>query len=111
LASPERLPTRWEYEVTGESPSFEPNVISGQPSSINRHRRSILMAKINAHDLPTLRAAIAAVKPDNSTVHRNCQDYVSEILGKLEDECVVDGDDGDFALAKRLVKQHYGPQL
>jgi hypothetical protein len=35
---------------------------------------------------------LKAVKVDNDTLHWNCQDYVMEILERLEEECVIDLD-------------------
>jgi len=99
------------YEVTGEHPSFSKNVTSGRPTSTNRHKRSIFVATVNSSDLPVLREVISGMQPDNSTVHWNCQDYVLEILEKLEEECVIDEEDDEYVTAKRNVKRHYGAQL
>ena len=54
-------------------------------------------------------SAVSAIKPDNSVAHWNCQDYVIEILEKLEEECVIDGDAKAYKTAKSRVKTHYGP--
>ena len=97
------------YEVTGESPHFKTNVVSGKPTATNRHRRSIFVYDVNATDVPDFRKAVSAVKPDNSVTHWNCQDYVMEILDKLEEECVIDGDEKAYISAKKQVKKHFGP--
>lgn len=97
------------YEVTGESPRFKPNVISGKPTSTNRHRRTIFVYDINENDIPAFKKAISAVKPQNSISHWNCQDYVIEALEKLEEECVVDEDEKAYISAKKQVKKHFGP--
>ncbi|MCJ1230280.1 hypothetical protein MMC12_006952 [Toensbergia leucococca] len=97
------------YEVTGEHPHFKPNVIPGKPTSTNRHRRTIFVSDINETDIPEFEKAISAVKPQNSISHWNCQDYVIEVLEKLEEECVVDEDNKAYISAKKQVKKHYGP--
>lgn len=89
------------YEVTGESP---PNAIPGKPTSTNRHRRNIFVYDINATDIPEFIKAISAVKAQNSISHWNCQDYVIEVLEKLEEEeCVIDGDDKAYISAEKQV--------
>ena len=97
------------YEVTGESPHFKRNVVSGNPTSSGRHKRSILIADINTDDMADFQKAVDAIKPDNSTIHWNCQDYVIEVLEKLEEEFIVDGDERAYKRAKNQVKSHHGP--
>lgn len=97
------------YEVTGQSPHFKRNIVSGKPTSSSRHKRSILVANINASDIAEFQSAVSAIKPDNSVTHWNCQDYVIEILEKLEEECVIDGDTKAYKTAKSRVKTYYGP--
>ena len=46
---------------------------------------------------------------DNSAVHWTCQDFVIEILDKLVEECVIDGDEKSYKKAMKEVKEHYGP--
>lgn len=97
------------YEVIGDSPTFQPSVSSGKPTSSLRHRRSIFVYDIIAVDIPALEKAISTMEPDNSTSHWNCQDYVIEILDKLEEEFIIDGDDEEFISAKEEVKEYFGP--
>lgn len=97
------------YEVVGETPNFTKNVLDSRPTATNRHKRSVLMATLNASDLPTFRQAIDNASPDNSTALWNCQDYVMEILENLEEECVLDDEDEDYVKAKKEVKKYYGP--
>ena len=97
------------YEVVGESPHFRTSVISGKPTSTARHTRTIFVYDVNSVDLEELKNVIASVSPDNSVSHWNCQDYVMEVLEKLEEECIVDGEDKAYIAARNQVKKHFGP--
>lgn len=97
------------YEVIGDNPDFRTNVFSGNPRSTVRHQRNILMYDIEDVDIPAFRNAIAAVEPDNSIILWNCQDYVIEVLEKLEEEFIIDGDDEDYISAKEEVMEYFGP--
>lgn len=97
------------YEVTGQYPNFELNVLTGKkPESTDRHSRSIFVWDVT--DISGFKKAVASVEPDNEVVHWNCQDYVIEVLEKLEEECIVDDDDEDYITAKRRIKRHFGPK-
>ena len=72
-------------------------------------KRTIFVYDINETDIPEFGKAISAVKPQNSISHWNCQDYVIEVLEKLEEECVIDEDDKAYISAKKQVKKHFGP--
>ena len=97
------------YEVTGETPSFKTNVVNTEPKSTRRHKRNIFIADILPTDLPEFHEAVKIVKPDNSTVHWNCQDYVLEIIDQLEENMVVNKDDGEYQDAMKEVKSYFGP--
>src|SRR5438876_9890747 len=99
------------YEVTGESPSFVTSVIQSKPSATNRHKRSIFLSNINATDMPTFKDAISTIQPNNGVSLWNCQDYVLELLEKLEEECIIDGDDDQYVENKKKVKSYFGPQI
>lgn len=98
------------YEVIGESPLFKPNLITGKrPDHTFRHRRTIFVYEINASDLAEFKEAVSSVKIQNDVSHWNCQDYVIEILDKLEEECIIEEDDKKYIKAKKEVKKHFGP--
>ncbi|KAI9855633.1 MAG: hypothetical protein M1813_009679 [Trichoglossum hirsutum] len=99
------------YEITGDSPSFVTNVVQSHPSATNRHKRSIFVAMIDATDMPTFKDAVSTVKPNNEVSLWNCQDYVLELLEKLEEECVIDGEDSQYVNNKEKVKSYFGPQI
>ena len=98
------------YEALGEYPHFKPNMITGKkPNQTIRHQRSIFVYEINSIDLPGFEEAVAFVKPPKDVVHWNCQDYVIEVLEKLEEECVIDGENKLYVKAKKEVKRYFGP--
>lgn len=97
------------YEVTGEHPDFTLSVTTGNPGLNPQHRRSIFVWDINEDDLPGFMEAVVTIKPNNEVAYWNCQDYVIEILEKLEEECIVDGDDEAYVAAIKRIKRHFGP--
>jgi hypothetical protein len=86
-------------------------VVQLRPESTTRHKRNIFIVEIAPTDLDSFREAIAAVPIDNETVDWDCQDYVLEVLDHLEEELVIDGNDGEYIAAKEEAKSHYGPLL
>ena len=99
------------YEVTGESLSFITSVIQSKLSATNCHKRSIFLFNINAMDMLTFKDAISTIQPNNGVSLWNCQDYVLELLEKLEEECIIDGDDDQYVENKKKVKSYFGPQI
>lgn len=98
------------YEVLGEHPHFKANLITGKtPDHTVRHQRSIFVYEINSPDLPEFEKAICSVEPQNDIALWNCQDYVIEILERLEEECIIDGEDKMYIKAKKEVKKYFGP--
>ena len=47
------------YEVVGEHPQFQPNVVSGKPTSTSRHKKNILVDDISANDVKELEKVIS----------------------------------------------------
>lgn len=45
---------------------------------------------------------------DNETTEWDCQDYLLELLEKLEDEYILDGDDEEYCEAKKELKKRRG---
>ena len=98
------------YEVVGENPLFEANIITGRkPEQSTRYQRSIFIYKINPLDVPSLKEKVSSVKLQNDVVHWNCQDYVMETLDLLEEECIIDGEDKSYIKTKKELRKHFGP--
>ena len=97
------------YEVVGENPRFETNVITGKkPEQSTRYQRSIFIYEINPADVQSLKDKVSSVKLQNDVVHWNCQDYVMETLDLLEEECIIDGEDKSYIKTKEKLKKHFG---
>ena len=99
------------YEVVGEHPQFQPNVVSGKPTSTSRHKKNIVVDDISANDVKELEKVISLTEVKNSVVHWNCQDYVLEILDKLAEECIVDEDEDEYKNARKELKNIYGAMI
>ena len=99
------------YEVVGEHLQFQPNVVSGKPTSTSRHKKNIGVDDISANDVKELEKVISLAAVKNSVVHWNCQDYVLEILDKLAEECIVDEDEEEYKNARKYLKNIYGAMI
>ena len=98
------------YEVLGEHLHYSTNIITGKkPDHTIRHRRSIFLYDINKQDLAEFRKTVSSVQPQNDVALWNCQDYVMDLLGRLEEECIIDEDDKSYTKAKKKVKTYFGP--
>lgn len=99
------------FEVIGEHPKFERNVISGKPQSTTRHRNCILVATIRDQDVEDLKTYMENMKVDNETALWNCHDYVIEAIDGLYDECIIDEEDEDYKKGRKsALDSHYGAQ-
>ncbi|KXG52958.1 uncharacterized protein PGRI_000080 [Penicillium griseofulvum] len=74
------------FEVIGQHPNFMRNVVKAKAEK----SKSFLG------------------KEYVGTVEWDCQDYVLEILDKLEDEFVLEEDDEDYREARRVLKEKKG---
>ena len=69
------------------------------------------MCEVNKQDIEALKSTVAAVPIDNSNSSWDCQEYVLDVLDKLEDECIVDGDGVGYRRAKQSVKNRRGGSI
>ncbi|KAA8650312.1 uncharacterized protein ATNIH1004_002996 [Aspergillus tanneri] len=78
------------FEVDGEHPGF----------------RKVTIGEV---DVPTIKAAIDAVRVDNKTLEWDCPEYTLEILDGYEKEAVLDEADEEYKEAKEILKRKRGP--
>jgi hypothetical protein len=97
------------YEVVGDSGEFEARTVDVEPSLSTRFRKSIDLGTVNQTEFGQLESIIGSVPVDNETTEWNCQDYVIEIMDKLELEYFLDVEDEDYREAKAEVKEKFGP--
>ncbi len=70
--------------------------------------RLMLLDTISQGEIATVRKEVQNTAVDNETVEWDCQEYVLDIIERLEEECVLDVDDREYAKRKRLVKAKRG---
>lgn len=96
------------FEVTGSHPNFRPNTIRADPRSSGSFLRLMLLDTISQGDIGIVRQEVQKTAVDNETVEWDCREYVLDIIERLEEECVLDVDDREYAKRKRSVKAKRG---
>lgn len=66
---------------------------------------------ISDQDIPTVRECVAAVEVDNATTEWDCQEYVMDILDKLQEELILDEDDEEYKNAREDLMEKRGPMV
>ena len=94
------------YEVVGEHSQFQPNVVSGKPTSTNRHKKSILVNNISVNNVKELKKVIYLADVKKSVVHWKCQDYVLGILNKFAEECIVNKNEKEYKNTRKKLKKY-----
>lgn len=84
------------FEVSGEHPNFERNIEKQPPEQLEGFLRRVYVAVISKTDIETVKQVAQTVPVDNETVEWDCQEYVLDMLDRLEDEFVLDRDDEDY---------------
>lgn len=97
------------YEVIGEFPKLKLKITFAKPVSTVRHKRNIFVYEINSIDISEFENVISAVKSDCFSSYWNSQDYVIEVLERLEAEGVINEDDKKYIRAKTQIRKHVGP--
>ncbi|PGG98660.1 hypothetical protein AJ80_09497 [Polytolypa hystricis UAMH7299] len=99
------------FEVVGQHPNFQRNVVYARPDSSKSYSGNVYVATLRKDEVEDVKAAAETVLVDNETVEWDCQDYVLELLDKLEDEYILDGDDEDYQEAMKELKEKGGAIL
>lgn len=97
------------YEVIGQLPDFRPNVLLKNPSATTRHKRNIFLYDISVADITEFENVLLTLTPANTPESWNCQNYVMDVLGELENKKVIDKDDAAYIEAKKELMKHFGP--
>lgn len=63
---------------------------------------------ISTADIEIIKNLASTILVDNAMAEWDCQDYVLEILNKLEDNFVLEKDDGDSREARSILKGKRG---
>ncbi|KAJ5968149.1 hypothetical protein N7501_004397 [Penicillium viridicatum] len=75
-------------EVDGEHPQFERNTFMENPKKSSTFLRQFFIAVLGEDDVERVKSAAQSVPMDNETVEWDCQDYVLEILDKLQEDFI-----------------------
>lgn len=96
------------FEVIGQHPIFKRNVVMADPKRSRSLRQLLFVAMICDDDIERVKSAAQDVSVDNQTAEWDCQDYVLDILDKLEEDFVLDADDEEYIDAREMLKERRG---
>lgn len=96
------------FEVTGEHPRFERNVVRARPERSRSFLQKLFVAVISKDDIEPIKYVAKTVPVDNETVEWDCQEYVLDLLDKLEDEFILEKDDEDYRDARETLMEKRG---
>lgn len=99
------------FEVIGQHPNFQRNVVYARPDASRSYVSNVYVATLRDDDIADVKEAAKQVRVDNDTVDWDCQDYVLELLDKLEDEFILEEDDEDYREARKELKKRRGAIL
>lgn len=99
------------FQVTGQHPEFERNVYYEHPENIEGFIRKLYVGVLGDNDIQRVKDAVESIRVDNETSEWDCQDYVLEILDRLEEEYILEEDDEDYQAAREELKSKRGAIL
>lgn len=99
------------FEVTGEHPKFERNIVKARPENSRSFLQKVYIGVIRKADVKNVKQAAETVPVDNETVEWDCQDYVLDVLDNLEEEFILDCDDEDYRDAREILREKRGAIL
>ncbi|OJD09651.1 hypothetical protein ACJ73_10165 [Blastomyces percursus] len=99
------------FEVTGSHPVFQPNVVHSRPERSKNFVGKVFIATISNEDIQRVYDVVSATPVDNDTVEWDCQEYVLDILDKLENEFILEEDDEEYRAAREELKEKRGAIL
>lgn len=83
------------FEVTGEHPKFERNIQECPPDLLDGFLHNLYIGVIGKNDIDMVKQISETVIVDNKTFEWDCQEYVLDILDRLEEER-ISRCEGDF---------------
>lgn len=96
------------FEVLGQHPEFERSVSYADAEDCEGFIRKLYVGVLGDSDIQRVRNAVESVPVDNETSEWDCQDYVLEILDRLEEDYVLEEDDEDYQAAREELKSKRG---
>ena len=95
-------------EVDGEHPQFRRNMFMENPKETSAFLREFFIAVLGEDGVERVKSAAQSVPVDNETVEWDCQDYVLDILDKLQEDFVLDKDDEDYMDVREILMEERG---
>ncbi|KKK21112.1 hypothetical protein ARAM_007617 [Aspergillus rambellii] len=86
-------------------------MVYARPDASRSYISNVYVAALRDKDIKDVKEAAKHVQVNNETIKWDCQDYVLELLDKLEDEFILDRDDEDYREARKDLKEKRGPIL
>lgn len=96
------------FQVDGEHPQFKRNTLMENPKESSTFLRQFFIAVLGENDVERVKSAAQSVLVDNETVEWDCQDYVLEILDKLQEDSILDKDDEDYMDVREILMEERG---
>ncbi|CAG8027837.1 unnamed protein product [Penicillium salamii] len=96
------------FEVEGEHPQFVRKVLEIKAEESGSFLGKEYVGVISKPDIQRVKDVASTIHVDNETVEWDCQDYVLEILDKLEEDYILDENDGDYRDARAILKDKRG---
>ncbi|KAJ9244375.1 hypothetical protein DTO169E5_1980 [Paecilomyces variotii] len=95
-------------EVVGQHPMFTRNIIEKRPEDSRRFIGKIYLGVISKRDIESIKKLAMSQPVENEIVEWDCQDYVLELLDKLEEEFILDADDEEYNEARKELQKRRG---
>lgn len=77
------------FEATGSHPLFQPDVEYSRPEHSKNYVGKVFVATISDEDIQRVYDVSDATPVNNRNVEWDCQDYVLDVLDRLENECIL----------------------
>ncbi|KAJ6144364.1 hypothetical protein N7470_008259 [Penicillium chermesinum] len=88
------------FEVIGQHPNFKRNVVKAKAAKSKSFLGKEYLGVISKADVQRIENVALTIPVDNETVEWDCQNYVLDILDKLEEDFILKEDDEDYREAR-----------
>lgn len=98
----------WALQLKSHGESVVFQVVGQHPERVDGFIRKLYVGVLGDDDTQMVKEAAASIPVDNETIEWDCQDYVLEILDRLEEEYVLEKEDEDYQEAREELKNKRG---
>ncbi|KAL4778235.1 hypothetical protein BJX76DRAFT_352770 [Aspergillus varians] len=96
------------FKVVGQHPKFERNILEVRPERSGSFVRKLYVSMLSNSNIKRVKSAARQVPVDNETSKWDCQDYVLEILDRLQDDYILDENNKDYQEARKELRTKRG---